>query len=80
MQAIFPSSFLLTESPGVLQSAHVPSDGAMDRPIVLSGLSCTGNEANISECSSSLPSSGCTHQRDAGVRCGKLTLNCYTSL
>lgn len=52
----------------------VPSDGAADRPIVLSGLNCTGTEDQLEDCTRLSDTSMCTHSHDAGARCSKETM------
>lgn len=52
----------------------VPSDGAADRPIVLSGLNCTGTEDQLEDCAQLSDASMCTHSDDAGARCSKETM------
>lgn len=51
--------------------SSVPSAGAEDRPIVLTGLQCTGNETRLSDCSKAEFTSQCDHTMDAGVFCSK---------
>ena len=42
----------------------------MDRPIILSGLQCTGSEGNLLGCSRySVNSIHCSHGSDVGVQC-----------
>ncbi len=49
----------------------VPSEGAAENPIVLSGVGCTGSESTLSSCSRVSPISQCSHSLDAGARCSK---------
>lgn len=72
------SSFFLychSESDQQAVDRTVPSSGAADKPIVLSGLACNGGESSLSECTRATTISQCTHAKDAGVRCSKQAMN-----
>ena len=49
----------------------VPSEGSESHPIVLSGVQCNGGEESLAQCFHSGTVSNCSHNKDAGMRCGK---------
>jgi hypothetical protein len=51
----------------------VPSEGAADRPIVLTNVDCDGTEMQLGDCRPTPRASiaQCSHLSDAGARCGK---------
>ena len=42
-----------------------------DKPIVLSGVECKGNESGLSDCTQALSITQCNHTMDAGAKCSK---------
>ena len=64
MRSLHAQIFLNNLDVTVFGQAHF---GVGIGPIHLDNLRCTGNEASILDCRSTIPD--CSHEEDAGVRC-----------
>ena len=54
-----------------------------DKPIWVSGYTCSGSESRLSTCTNTYPigyTPSCTHSRDAGLSCSKSCYNVLSTL
>ena len=57
-------------------SVHSAHFGRETRPILLTNVSCNGNESRLISCSyQSLANESCSHSKTAGIVCGMLHIN-----
>ncbi len=53
-----------------IRKSYIEFGITMDSNIVLGDLNCNGKERNLLECNKAVSRSTCSHDEDAGVKCG----------